>query len=309
MQKLNANKVPQTVGQRQRHTGRSCWCGSPSFFVRSRPCSGLYCYPVSDAVVAPTYLHLDLVQRSLDKSYKVAAQNCSQYGTGAYTAEIAAAQLKDAGIPWVILGHSERRQLFYTTDDVVAKQLSLALKNGLAVIACVGETLDERKSNHTWTVIEKQLNAIAGAVKADEWDKIVVAYEPVWAIGTGETASPQQAQEVHKQIREWAEKKVGRDVANKLRIIYGGSVKGSNADELFTQKDIDGSAADTATATATATTRDAHFPTSCGHRLLSFSLCCCACDVCHSFLVGGASLQAEDWNKIITSPTRIKSKL
>jgi len=233
VKKLNANKVPQSV----------------------------------DAVVAPTFLHLDLVLRTLDKSYQVSAQNCSQYGTGAYTAEIAASQLSDYGVPWVILGHSERRQLFHTTDDVVAKQVTIALKNGLSVIACVGETLDERKKNHTWTVIEKQLNAISGAVKASEWDKVVVAYEPVWAIGTGETATPQQAQEVHRQIREWAEKKVGRDVANKLRVIYGGSVKGSNADELFTQKDIDG------------------------------------------FLVGGASLQADDWNKIITSPTRITSKL
>ena len=203
-----------------------------------------------DAVVAPTFLHLEHVQRSLDKSYKVAAQNSSPYGTGAYTAEVAAAQLKDAGIPWVILGHSERRQLFHTTDDVVAKQLSLALKSGLGVIACVGETLDERKRNATWSVIEKQLNAVAGAVKEGEWDKLVVAYEPVWAIGTGETASPAQAQEVHRQIREWAEKKVGRDVAGKLRIIYGGSVKGSNADELFAQKDIDGSVrSDSSTAT------------------------------------------------------------
>ena len=172
-------------------------------------------------------------------------KTCSQYGTGAYTAEIAAGQLKDAGIPWVILGHSERRQLFHTTDDVVAKQVTQALKNGLSVIACVGETLEERKKNHTWSVIEKQLNAIAGAVKGEEWDRLVVAYEPVWAIGTGETASPQQAQDVHKQIREWAEKKVSGGVANKLRIIYGGSVKGSNADELYTQKDIDGSAANT----------------------------------------------------------------
>jgi len=161
----------------------------------------------------------------------VSAQNCSAYGTGAYTAEIAATQLKDAGVPWVILGHSERRQLFHTTDDVVAKQVTQALKSGLSVIACVGETLDERKKNHTWSVIEKQLNAIAAAVKADEWDKLVVAYEPVWAIGTGETATPQQAQDVHRQIREWAEKRVSGGVAGKLRIIYGG-----------TQKDIDGSA-------------------------------------------------------------------
>ena len=233
MKKLNANPVPQQV----------------------------------DAVVAPTFLHLDYVLRTLDKSYHVSAQNSSATSTGAYTGEIAASQLKDWGIHWVILGHSERRQLYHANDATVAKQTTIALASGLSVIACVGETLDERKANHTWTVIEKQLNAIAGAVKADQWASIVIAYEPVWAIGTGETATPQQAQEVHHQIRQWAAKTVGKDVAGKLRIIYGGSVKGSNADELLTQSDIDG------------------------------------------FLVGGASLQADDWQKIVTAPTRLKSKL
>jgi triosephosphate isomerase len=218
-------------------------------------------------VVAPTFLHLDYVLRTLDKSYKVSAQNCSATGPGAYTGEIAASQLKDFGIPWVILGHSERRQLYHTTDEAVAKQTAIALKSGLSVIACVGETLEERKANKTWSVIEKQLNAIAAVVGSADWEKVVIAYEPVWAIGTGETATPQQAQEVHKQIRGWLDKKAGKDVSSKLRLIYGGSVKGSNADELFAQPDIDG------------------------------------------FLVGGASLQAEDWQKIVTAPTRIKSKL
>jgi len=233
VKKLNANKVPQQV----------------------------------DAVVAPTFLHLDYVLRTLDKSYHVSAQNSSATSTGAYTGEVAASQLKDFGLNWVILGHSERRQLYHTNDSIVAKQVSIALSSGLSVIACVGETLDERKANKTWTIIEKQLNAIAGAVKADQWSHVVIAYEPVWAIGTGETASPQQAQEVHQQIRQWAEQKISKDVASKVRIIYGGSVKGSNADELLSQRDIDG------------------------------------------FLVGGASLQADDWQKIVTSPTRIKSKL
>ena len=210
---------------------------------------------------------MDFVLRSLDKSYAVSAQNCSSTSTGAYTGEIAASQLKDFNIHWVILGHSERRQLYHTNDTIVAKQVGIALSSGLSVIACVGETLEERKANKTWTVIEKQLNAIAGAVKADQWSHIVIAYEPVWAIGTGETASPQQAQEVHHQIRQWAASKVSKEVAGSVRIIYGGSVKGSNADELLGQADIDG------------------------------------------FLVGGASLQADDWQKIMTSPTRLKSKL
>jgi triosephosphate isomerase len=207
------------------------------------------------------------VLRTLDKSYHVSAQNASATGTGAYTGEIAATQLKDFGINWVILGHSERRQLYHASDATVAKQTTIALSSGLSVIACVGETLEERKANKTWAVIEKQLNAIVSAVKADQWPSIVIAYEPVWAIGTGETATPQQAQDVHRQIRQWAASKVSKDVAAKLRIIYGGSVKGSNADELLGQSDIDG------------------------------------------FLVGGASLQADDWQKIVTAPTRLKSKL
>ena len=218
-------------------------------------------------MVAPTFLHLDYVLRTLDKSYHVSAQNASATPTGAFTGEIAASQLKDWGIHWVILGHSERRQLYHTNDATVAKQTSIALASGLSVIACVGETLEERKAERTWQVIEKQLDAIAGAVKPEQWSSVVIAYEPVWAIGTGETASPQQAQEVHQQIRQWAERKVGKEVAGKLRIIYGGSVKGSNSDELLQQKDIDG------------------------------------------FLVGGASLQADDWQKILTAPTRLKSKL
>jgi triosephosphate isomerase (TIM) len=275
VKKLNANKLPQKVGQytkthlhtqAQHHNKTSAiQCQANVAFLI---CTVSVSSSMSDAVVAPTFLHLDYVLRTLDKSYKVSAQNAAVTGTGAYTGEVAATQLKDFGINWVILGHSERRQLFHTTDDIVAKQTTIALKSGLSVIACVGETLEERKGNKTWSVIERQLNAISQAVKGgEEWDRIVIAYEPVWAIGTGETATPQQAQDVHKQIRDWAERKIGKDVAGKVRIIYGGSVKGSNADELFAQKDIDG------------------------------------------FLVGGASLQAEEWQKIVTAPTRIKSKL
>jgi len=221
-----------------------------------------------DAVVAPTFLHLDLVKRSLHSPYIVAAQNASSTGVGAYTGEIASSQLKDFGLHWVILGHSERRSLYSATDSVVAKQVGLALKSGLSVIACVGETIQERKANSTWNVIERQLNAISSSVgNENDWKNIVIAYEPVWAIGTGETATPAQAQEVHAEIREWLNKKISPSVSIQTRIIYGGSVKGSNADELFQQKDIDG------------------------------------------FLVGGASLIADDWQKIVTSPTRIKSKL
>jgi len=218
-----------------------------------------------DTVVAPTYIHLDLVKQSINQQYKVSAQNASATNTGAYTGEIAASQIADFGLSWVILGHSERRQLYGATDDVIAKQITEALKAGLSVIACVGETLAERKADQTWAVVERQLNAIKKVV-GNQWSKIVIAYEPVWAIGTGETATPQQAQEVHAQIRKWLQS-IDQATADQTRVIYGGSVKGNNAAELYEKPDIDG------------------------------------------FLVGGASLIADEFGKICQATTRAKAKL
>jgi len=191
-----------------------------------------------DVIVAPTFLHIDSVQRTLtNKSIEVSAQNCVQFKAGAYTGELSPDLLKDAGIPWVILGHSERRQLFATDDETVGKQVAAALAQGLKVIACVGETLQEREANDTMKVIEKQMKAIAANV--NDWSKVVVAYEPVWAIGTGKTASPAQAQEVHKELRTLLDSyKSG--IGATTRLIYGGSVKGDNAAELAQQPDIDG---------------------------------------------------------------------
>ncbi len=137
-----------------------------------------------DVIVAPTFLHIDLVQRTLtNKSIEVSAQNCVQFKAGAYTGELSPDLIKDAGIPYVILGHSERRALFHTDDETVGKQVAAALAQGLKVIACVGETLQEREANQTMKVIERQLKAIAANV--NDWARVVVAYEPVWAIGTG----------------------------------------------------------------------------------------------------------------------------
>lgn len=135
-------------------------------------------------IVAPTFVHIPLVQSLLThKSIDVSAQNCVHYKQGAYTGELSADILRDCGLNWVILGHSERRQLFHTDDETVGKQVAAALANGLKVIACVGETLQEREANETMKVIERQMKAIAANVS--DWSKVVIAYEPVWAIGTG----------------------------------------------------------------------------------------------------------------------------
>jgi triosephosphate isomerase len=192
----------------------------------------------TEVVVAPTALHIGLVQGLLtNKSIEISAQNSLQFKAGAYTGEIAPELLVDFGLAWTILGHSERRQIFHTDDKTVGEQVKLALAAGLKVIACVGETLQEREANQTQQVVERQLKAIADNV--NDWSKVVIAYEPVWAIGTGKVATPAQAQEVHKSTREWLNSyKSG--IGSSTRIIYGGSVKGDNAAELATQPDIDG---------------------------------------------------------------------
>ena len=197
--------------------------------------------PLTDVVVAPPYLYLDWLQRELKSPLQVAAQNVSSTKNGAFTGEISAEQLSDFGIPYTLIGHSERRQLYHTTDDVVALQLIQALPHHLHIIACVGETEAERKAEKTMAVISTQLQAIASAVSSAQWlSSLVIAYEPVWAIGTGQTATAQQAQEVHAEIRQWLKEKVSEEVAQKVRIIYGGSVQGKNAVELIQQKDVDG---------------------------------------------------------------------
>lgn len=146
--------------------------------------------------------------------------------------------LEDIKVPWVILGHSERRALLNESEETVAEKTQYALSKGLSVILCVGETLEQRESNQTFEVISKQVQPVASKVK--DWSKIVVAYEPVWAIGTGKVATKEQAQEVHKQLRDWLSKNVSSEVSQKTRIIYGGSVSAKNSDELATQPDVDG---------------------------------------------------------------------
>ena len=191
-----------------------------------------------DVIVAPTSIHLGFMKQILKPEIQVSAQNTSLTPQGAFTGEIAAEQILDMGIHWTILGHSERRTKYGDNDQIVSGKVARALSCGLNVIACIGEDLAQRESGITLDIVKTQLDAIKPSV--NDWNKVVLAYEPVWAIGTGRTASKEQAQEVHHMIRNWLKEQVDQQVANKTRIIYGGSVTDANADELITQQDIDG---------------------------------------------------------------------
>ncbi|XP_075487093.1 triosephosphate isomerase, chloroplastic-like [Primulina tabacum] len=191
-----------------------------------------------DVVVAPPFVYIDQVKNSLSDRVEIAAQNCWTGKGGAFTGEISAEQIKDLGCQWVVLGHSERRHVIGEDNEFIGKKAAYALSQNLGVIACIGELLEEREAGRTFDVCYQQLKAFADAVP--DWDKIVIAYEPVWAIGTGKVATPDQAQEVHVAVRDWLSKNVSAEVASKTRIIYGGSVNGSNCAELAKQEDIDG---------------------------------------------------------------------
>ncbi|GMF28226.1 unnamed protein product [Phytophthora fragariaefolia] len=193
-----------------------------------------------EVVVAPPALHIDLAKSLLQKKIAVSAQNVSLTGLGAYTGEIAAEQLLDFGLEWTITGHSERRAYYAESDDVVAQKTKRALDLGLKVIFCIGESLEQRQANQTLDVLIRQTQALASLVTEADWERIVIAYEPVWAIGTGVVATPAQAQEAHKDLRAWITGKVSPTVAENVRIIYGGSVKGDNCEELIALHDVDG---------------------------------------------------------------------
>jgi len=196
--------------------------------------------PAVEVVVSPPALYLIPLAESIRKDIKIAAQNCYFKDSGAFTGEISPAQLVDAQIPYVILGHSERRTLFHETSEEVAQKTSAALAKGLSIILCIGETLHEREAGETGKVCQSQLKAVVDVLKESDWSKIVIAYEPVWAIGTGKVATPQQAQEAHADIRSFLSKAVSSAVADSTRIIYGGSVNGGNCKELSTLPDVDG---------------------------------------------------------------------
>ena len=211
-----------------------------------------------EVFVAPAYVNLSAAVKTTENSgIHVAAQNMHQSASGAFTGEISSTMLLDIGVQHVILGHSERRAYFGETDELLKEKVQAALKAGLHIIFCFGEELDDRKSETHFDVVKKQLSTVLFDLDAIEWQKIILAYEPVWAIGTGETASPEQAQEMHAFIRSLILENYDSSCANAVSILYGGSVKPANATKIFAQTDVDGG------------------------------------------LIGGASLQAEDFAAIV----------
>ncbi|KAK5627637.1 hypothetical protein RRF57_003352 [Xylaria bambusicola] len=194
--------------------------------------------PSVETVIAPPALYLLLVREKAKKEIGVAAQNVFDKPNGAFTGEISVQHLKDSGIDWTILGHSERRTILGESDEVVAAKTKYATENGVSVIWCCGESLEQREAGQTLDVIAKQLAALKAEIS--DWSKIVIAYEPIWAIGTGKVATTEQAQEVHASIRDWLAKNVSQSVADETRILYGGSVSEKNCKDLSKQNDIDG---------------------------------------------------------------------
>jgi triosephosphate isomerase len=211
-----------------------------------------------EVFIAPTFVNLSAaVKMTKDSSIFVSAQNMHQSACGAFTGEISSTMLLDIGVQHVILGHSERRAYFGETDELLKEKVQAALKAGLHIIFCFGEELDDRKSETHFDVVKKQLSTVLFDLDATQWQKIILAYEPVWAIGTGETASPEQAQEMHAFIRSLILENYDSSCANAVSILYGGSVNPANATKIFAQTDVDGG------------------------------------------LIGGASLQAEDFAAIV----------
>lgn len=194
-----------------------------------------------DVVVCPTSIDILAVREIVaGTNIKIGGQNMHHLDEGAFTGEISADMLKDAGCDYVVVGHSERRHVFGETDDEINKKVIKALAKGLVPIFCVGEKLEERNAGKTEEVVSRQLKAGLAGVELNSAEKLVIAYEPVWAIGTGVTASPEQAEEVHQFIRNLLVEIYGNDLAEQIRIQYGGSVKPANADELLGQPNIDG---------------------------------------------------------------------
>lgn len=194
-----------------------------------------------EIVICPPFTTLSFVYAIIkDSSIFLGAQNMYFETEGAYTGEISPLFLTDIGCKYVILGHSERRQYFKETDEIINKKLKMALKNGLIPIVCIGETLDERERGETEKVIESQFTQSLKELDIEEFKNIVIAYEPIWAIGTGETATPEMAEQVHEFIRNLIKDKYGTEIAEDCRILYGGSVKPDNIKGLMVEQDIDG---------------------------------------------------------------------
>ncbi|MBO5935348.1 MAG: triose-phosphate isomerase [Clostridia bacterium] len=200
--------------------------------VAGADCDVVLCVPYIDVFAA--------MEAAEGSNIKIGVENCHWAESGAFTGEVSANMLKEIGVPYVIIGHSERRQYFGETDVTVQKRTRAALDAGLTVILCVGEYLDQRKQGVTIEVVRMQTKIALGGVSEAELDNIIIAYEPVWAIGTGETATAEQANEVNHAIRECVAELYGKAAADKLVVQYGGSMNAGNADELLAKEDVDG---------------------------------------------------------------------
>ncbi|GAB2545901.1 triose-phosphate isomerase [Rhodanobacter koreensis] len=222
------------AGNWKMHGSRSMATSLVNDIVAAKPAS-------IDVAVFPPFPYLaELARQHADSGLGVGAQDVSEHGgQGAYTGEVSAAMLADIGVRWVLVGHSERRQYHAESDELVARKFTAACAGGLTPILCVGETLEQREAGQTEAVIARQLQAVLDGNGIASFDTAVIAYEPVWAIGTGRTATPEMAQQVHAFIRSQLEKE-DVTISRLTRLLYGGSVKAANAAELFAQLDVDG---------------------------------------------------------------------
>jgi triosephosphate isomerase len=197
--------------------------------------------PNCDVVICTPFIHLAPVAQLINSDVlQLGAENCADKKSGAYTGEVSAEMVKSTGAQWVILGHSERREYYNETPEILKEKVDLALANGLKILFCIGESLEEREANRQNEVCKAELDGSVFHLSPEQWSNIVIAYEPIWAIGTGKTATAEQAEEIHAYIRSCVAEKYGNEVAENTSILYGGSCKGSNAPELFSKPNIDG---------------------------------------------------------------------
>jgi triosephosphate isomerase len=231
-----STRKPLMAGNWKMHTGLVDGCALAMDVAGQ--CTGL---SDREVLLAPPFTNLSEIAHVLEGSGIIlASQNVCWEEKGAFTGEISPVMVKDAGGTAALVGHSERRQIFAETDEMVNRRLRGGLASGLLMILCIGETLEEREAGQTFAVLEKQLRKGLAEISVDSMAKVVIAYEPVWAIGTGKTASKEQAQEAHSFIRGVLQQIFEKNVAEQTRILYGGSVKPANVDELMAQEDIDG---------------------------------------------------------------------
>ena len=194
-----------------------------------------------EVITIPPFTHITEISNIFsDTNIKIGAQNCASENNGAFTGEISAEMIKSFGVEYTIIGHSERRAYYSETNEILNKKINLCLKNKLTPIYCCGENLDQRETNNHFNIVKTQISEGLFSLSKKDFEKIIIAYEPVWAIGTGVTATPDQAQEIHEFIRNLISEKYGTETAQNVSILYGGSVKPSNANEIFNKKDVDG---------------------------------------------------------------------